>query len=179
MPDGMARISKPVAAHSAPPSIGFFLLRFPSPYHGGTDGNRTRITDATSRRVGRYTTTPLSFLVEPPGLAPGPRGCKPRTLRYATAPFRSSRDSLAGHKKTRHCRVTYSRRKQGYPTTGATPSSSLDLVSASSDHSFGFRFRHPTCALSIAGSHPMFTRRVLDVRQQQMVSKKIHEVLTT
>ena len=59
-------------------------------------------------------------LVEPPGLAPGPRGCEPRTLRYATAP---------------HCWASWRRAQknpampgfprsdgiQGYPVTGATP----------------------------------------------------------
>ena len=61
MPVGMARLSKPVAAQSAPPSVNPLAQISFSFSFGGTDGNRTRITDATSRRVGRYTTTPFNF----------------------------------------------------------------------------------------------------------------------
>jgi hypothetical protein len=107
-----------------------FLTQTRSPLlSGGTDGNRTRITDVTSRRVGRYTTTPNSWwsrraspssakardnedrrrhrMVEPPGIEPGPRGCKPRTLPLRHGPTSSGWPG-AGHKKTRHCRVSYS-----------------------------------------------------------------------
>lgn len=44
-------------------------------------------------------------MVEPPGLEPGPRGCKPRTLPLRHGPTSVSRGSRAGHKKTRPCRV--------------------------------------------------------------------------
>ena len=124
MPDGMARISKPVAAHSAPPSM-YFVVQLPfSSQSGGTDGNRTRITDVTSRRVGRYTTTPNSWWSRRAS-NPDPVGANHGRFRYATAPHLPG--GLApGTKKPGIAGCSYSRKIKGYPTTGATPRTDSD-----------------------------------------------------
>ena len=93
MPDGMARISKPVAAQSAPPSM-IFLAQFSfsfSNWRNRRESNPHYRRDKPACWPLHH--DPVEFLVEPPGFAPGPRGCKPRTLllRHSPTTVRAAR----------------------------------------------------------------------------------------
>ncbi len=103
-----------------------FLLRLPSPFLSGeVDGSRTRITDATSRRVGRYTTTPLRWWSRRAS-NPDPVGASHGRCRYATAPHPFCAARRQAQKNPAKPGCPQSDEIRGYPATGATPRTGRD-----------------------------------------------------